>query len=113
MIVAIMASIKAEVSPKMIGRTPRTEWAEVFSALASSQRLQIIERLMKGPVRCQEFLNDLGLSQPAISYHLGKLERAGILRKEKDGTRNCYRINPDLREIIRECMKEDGSWITL
>jgi DNA-binding transcriptional ArsR family regulator len=98
---------------RMIGRTPRSEWAEVFSALASAQRLQIIERLMKGPVRCQELLSDLGLSQPAISYHLGKLERSGILRKEKDGTRNCYRIDPDLRRIIKTCMREDGTWITL
>jgi DNA-binding transcriptional ArsR family regulator len=97
----------------MIGKTPRAVWAEIFSALASVQRLRIIERLMKGPVRCQEFLSDLGLSQPAISYHLTKLERSGILQKEKDGTRNCYRINPDLRGVIESCMKEDGTWITL
>jgi DNA-binding transcriptional ArsR family regulator len=97
----------------MIGKTPRSEWAEIFSALASSPRLQIIERLMKGPVRCQDLLSDLGLSQPAISYHLAKLERSGILQKDKDGTRNCYRINGDLEGILRSCMKENGSWITL
>jgi ArsR family transcriptional regulator len=96
----------------MIAKTPRNEWAEVFSALSSPSRLQIIERLMKGPVRCQDCLSDLGLSQPAVSYHLAKLERSGILRKDKDGTRNCYQINEDLERIIRFCMKEDGSWIT-
>ncbi|MCK5246160.1 winged helix-turn-helix transcriptional regulator, partial [Candidatus Bipolaricaulota bacterium] len=69
----------------------RLVWTNVFSALASEPRLQIVELLAHGAVQCQEILSQLNLSQPAISYHLTKLEQAGVLHKERQGTRNCYR----------------------
>ncbi len=97
----------------MSERTARSRWAEAFAALGSEPRLQIVERLMQGPIHCQEVLGGLKLSQPAVSYHLGKLERAGVLRKERNGTRNCYRIEDRLEYVLKSCMKEDGSWTTL
>jgi predicted transcriptional regulator len=45
-----------------------------------------------------------------VSYHLAKLERAGILVKERKGTRNCYRIDEVLESVLTQCIKEDGSW---
>lgn len=97
----------------MCERSARSRWAEAFASLASEPRLQIVERLMQGPIRCQEVQAGLGLSQPAVSYHLSKLERAGVLRKERNGTRNCYRIESRLECVLKLCMKEDGSWNTL
>jgi DNA-binding transcriptional ArsR family regulator len=97
----------------MTDRSERRGWAEAFAALGSEPRLQIVERLMRGPIRCQEVLAGLRLSQPAVSYHLAKLERAGILHKERDGTRNCYRIESRVECILKLCMKENGSWNTL
>ncbi len=88
------------------------EWAEVFGALASAPRLMILEHLQRGPVRCGEIGNLVGLSQPAVSYHLAKLERAGILLKEKKGTRNCYRVHGALESMLRQCMKGEGPWRT-
>ena len=90
----------------------RAHWAEIFSALASEPRLHIVELLARGSSRCQEILTQLELSQPAISYHLSKLERAGILQKERQGTQNCYRLREELREVVRIIAKEDRSWIT-
>ncbi len=84
-------------------------WAEVFSALASEPRLRIVEMLKGGKVECQEILERLGLSQPAVSYHLGKLEHAGVLKKEKSGARNCYRLNEGISELVDIMIeKEDG-----
>ena len=97
----------------MSERTARSRWVEAFAALGSEPRLQIVERLMEGPIHCQEVLDGLKLSQPAVSYHLGKLERAGVLYKERKGTRNCYRIENRLKCVLKSCMKEDGSWTTL
>jgi len=73
----------------------RKRWVEIFSALASEPRLRIVEMLIRGQLECQEILESSELSQPAISYHLGKLEHAGILAKKKSGTRNCYHLNCD------------------
>lgn len=84
----------------------RKRWVEVFSALASEPRLQIVEMIIGRKVDCQEILEELSLSQPAVSYHLGRLERAGILVKERNGTKNCYQLNTDLIELIN-LLKED------
>jgi len=96
----------------MDDRQRRSRWAEVFSSLASEPRLHIVELLSEDPVPCQEILGQLELSQPAVSYHLAKLERAGVLQKERQGTRNCYRLREELRTLIRSVMKEEGSWNT-
>jgi DNA-binding transcriptional ArsR family regulator len=87
-------------------------WPEVFAALASEPRLRIVKLLARGEVRCQDILPQLELSQPAVSYHLAKLERAGILAKERQGTRNCYRLCDEVRTLIRMITKEDKEWTT-
>ena len=96
----------------MDDRQRRTQWAEVFASLASEPRLHIVELLAENAVQCQEILGVIELSQPAVSYHLAKLERAGVLRKERQGTRNCYRLHEGLLPLIQTIMKEEGSWNT-
>jgi len=96
----------------MTNWSPRAQWAEIFSALASEQRLRIVELLAAGEVQCQEILKQVDLSQPAVSYHLAKMERAGVLQKERIGTRRCYRLNENLKAVFECLMKEDGSWNT-
>jgi len=85
----------------------RKRWVEVFSALASEPRLEIVEMVIGRTVDCQKILEELPLSQPAVSYHLGRLERAGVLVKERTGARNCYHLNPELIGLI-SLLKEDG-----
>ena len=89
-----------------MGSRERKRWVEVFSALASEPRLRIVEMLIRGQLECQEILESSELSQPAISYHLGKLEHAGILVREKRGTRNCYHLSYGLISLI-ELLKEE------
>jgi DNA-binding transcriptional ArsR family regulator len=96
----------------MDDRHRRARWAEIFASLASEPRLHIVELLAGETVQCQEILGRLGLSQPAVSYHLAKLERAGVLRKERQGTRNCYRLDDRLQRLLGAIMKEEGSWNT-
>jgi DNA-binding transcriptional ArsR family regulator len=85
----------------VIDNERQREWIRVFSALASDARLQMVLLLAKGQLECQEILDQVDLSQPAISYHLGKLERAGILIKEKNGSRNCYRLDNRVNGLIK------------
>ena len=91
----------------------RLAWTKVFSALASEPRLQIVELLAQQTVRCQQIQSLLQLSQPAISYHLTKLEQAGVLQKERQGTRNCYRLQEGVANLVR-LITEEGKekWIT-
>ena len=90
----------------------RRRIAEAFSALGNEERLRIVERLLDGKAECQEILAASSLSQPAVSYHLRKLERAGVLVREKSGTRVCYRIPRPLGRWLRSQLKEDG-WLSM
>ncbi len=81
-------------------------WSDRFSSLASEPRLRIIQLLSNGQLHCQEVIGKLKLSQPAVSYHLNKLERAGILIKHRNGTRNCYQLSETAQELVRLMEKE-------
>jgi len=91
----------------MLNDVGRKQWVEIFAALASKSRLEIVEMLTEGRVECQEILGRIDLSQPAISYHLAKLERAGVVVKDKKGPRNCYRLNSHIRSLIRILPQEE------
>lgn len=74
---------------------------DVFKALASSQRLNILSLVLNQDNICaKEISNELELSQPDISYHLSKLTQAGILEKQKEGIKYCYDINYQLLKDI-------------
>ncbi len=91
----------------MLDENAQREWVKVFSALASDTRFRIVIMLSGGKMGCQEILSRLDLSQPAVSYHLGKLEHAGVLVKERNGIRNCYRLHNRISELVNVVEKEE------
>ena len=91
----------------MLDNVGRKQWVEIFAALANKSRLEIVEMLTEGRVECQEILGRIELSQPAISYHLAKLERAGVVVKDKNGPRNCYRLTSRIRSLIKILTQEE------
>ena len=84
------------------------QWVEIFAALANESRLEIVEMLTEAQAECQEILGRIDLSQPAVSYHLAKLERAGVVIKDKNGSRNCYRLTSHIRSLIRILTQEEN-----
>jgi DNA-binding transcriptional ArsR family regulator len=57
----------------------------VFSALADPTRRKIVARLTKGPVTLSDLAAPLPMSIPAVHKHLAILERAKLVRRERDG----------------------------
>jgi len=57
----------------------------VFSALADTTRRRILLRLAKGPASITELAEPFAMTLPAVSKHLRVLERAGLMRRERDG----------------------------
>ncbi|MGY4707899.1 ArsR/SmtB family transcription factor [Candidatus Bipolaricaulota sp. J31] len=89
------------------------ELARALSAMGSEERLRIISLLLKSPrVGCGELAEILGLSQPAVSYHLRVLETAALITKVREGRRRCISVSPKLRAILRDnvirWLKEQG-----
>ncbi len=58
---------------------------QVFSALADGTRRAILKRLADGDAVVSELAAPFEMSLPAISKHLGVLERAGLIARIKQG----------------------------
>ena len=64
--------------------------SEVFGALADPTRRAILARLALGETSVGELAEPFEMSLPAVSKHLGILETAGLVQREKQGrVRRC------------------------
>ena len=69
---------------------------ELFSALSDPTRRAIFERLSrKGEQTVRALTDRAGVSQPAVSKHLGVLKQAGLVRDRRDGRQTHYRPTPE------------------
>lgn len=66
-----------------------------FRVLAEPMRIKLLDRLRDGDATVQELQEGLGVSQQNVSKHLGVLLRAGMVRREKQGTYSRYAIADD------------------
>ncbi len=57
---------------------------EVLSALADETRRKILQKLREGKISSGELANFVGISPQALSYHLSKLKKAGIIYETKE-----------------------------
>ncbi|HSG32698.1 MAG TPA: metalloregulator ArsR/SmtB family transcription factor [Thermodesulfobacteriota bacterium] len=57
----------------------------VFGALSDPTRRQIIEMVSEEPVRITTVAAKFNMSLPAVSKHIKKLERAGLINRDRDG----------------------------
>jgi DNA-binding transcriptional ArsR family regulator len=69
--------------------------AEVFAALASAPRRQVIAFLAQTALSTSDLAERFAVSAPAISRHLAVLQRAGLVSTERQGQRVLYRLNRD------------------
>lgn len=67
----------------------------VFTALADPTRRALFERLSRERELTVRVLTDKsGVSQPAVSKHLGVLKHAGLVRARHQGRETHYRARP-------------------
>ena len=71
----------------------KMEAVALFKALADESRLAVIGTLLTAPLCCEELAARLRLSPSTVSFHLKKLEGAGLVRKEKQQYYVVYRAN--------------------
>jgi DNA-binding transcriptional ArsR family regulator len=81
----------------MNGQRPLTDLAanliaERLRALGQPLRVKLVERLAIRATTVQELVDALGTTQQNISQLLGILRRAGIVSREKEGTRVRYEV---------------------
>jgi DNA-binding transcriptional ArsR family regulator len=72
----------------------------VFEVLAEPHRRRILDLLLDDERAVGELVDELRLSQPAVSKHLKVLRDAGLVEARVDGQRRVYRLQAEpLREI--------------
>lgn len=57
---------------------------EVLSALADDTRRSILQKLREGKINSGDLALSVGLSPQALSYHLSKLKKAGLIYETKE-----------------------------
>ncbi|WP_202049570.1 metalloregulator ArsR/SmtB family transcription factor [Sphingomonas sp. So64.6b] len=91
--------------------TPNTH-AMIFKTLADPTRLAIFERLCRdGEQTVGALTARAGVSQPAVSKHLGVLKQAGLVRDRQAGRQTHYSAQLDaLSPLIDWTSQMAGFW---
>jgi ArsR family transcriptional regulator len=67
--------------------------SQTFKALSDETRLKILALLKDGEACVCDITETLGMTQPNISFHLGILKEAGLIRDRKNGRWMHYSLN--------------------
>jgi DNA-binding transcriptional ArsR family regulator len=76
--------------------------ADVFNAVAESNRRQILDALIGGEKAVGALVDDLAMSQPQVSKHLRVLSDVGLVRSRAEGRRRLYRLEPTNLQPFQE-----------
>ena len=75
-----------------------------FGALADPTRRAILGRLARGDATVGDLAQPFHMSRPAISQHLRVLERAGLVRRTRDGRLSRCRLDA-------RAMQDAATWV--
>jgi DNA-binding transcriptional ArsR family regulator len=83
----------------------------LFKTLADPTRRAIFERLARDGEQTVRALTDpAGVSQPAVSKHLGVLKLAGLVRDRREGRQTHYSAQPQALVPLIEWMSLYGDF---
>ena len=71
------------------------ELRRFHKTLADVNRLRICRVLAEGPATVTELIESVGLSQPLVSWHLGKLREVGLVTARRNGRETVHTIVPE------------------
>lgn len=72
------------------------EYCQFFRILSEPARLQMLCQLKQGPMDVAALIEATGFSQSHISRQLGQLQRAGLVRCEREGVRTIWHADSEL-----------------
>ena len=71
------------------------ELRRFHKTLADVNRLRIVRVLAERPATVTELIEAVGLSQPLVSWHLGKLREVGLVTARRNGRETVHTIVPE------------------
>ncbi len=77
-----------------------------FKVLGDSNRLRIVQAVGTGERSVSEIIEQTGLAQTLVSFHLRILREAGVLSTERRGPFIYYRLaDPSLLNLLEACAR--------
>lgn len=77
----------------------------VLSSLANTTRLQLLICLSEGEKNVSQLIGKCGLSQSAVSQHLEKLRKAGLVATRRDGKEIYYTLtHPHTTQVSKQLL---------
>lgn len=67
---------------------------ETLRFLSDKNRLRILAALTRAETCVCDLIDELDLAQPLVSYHLGKLRKAGLVRSRREAQWIYYSLDP-------------------
>ena len=83
-----------------------------FDAVADPTRRELLERLrLRGALSLSELADGLPISRQAVTKHLDRLRRAGLLRVERRGRERLHELDPEpMREVLDFLAPYAAAW---
>ncbi len=86
-----------------------TEAVELFKCLADKSRLQILSGLQAEPMYVELIAKRLALSPSTVSFHLKKLEAAGLVTSQKEQYYTVYALKEGaLKQTIESFLRSEA-----
>jgi DNA-binding transcriptional ArsR family regulator len=83
----------------------------VFVAIADPTRRAILDRLAQGPTRVTDVAAPFSMSLNAVSKHVKVLERAGLVRRARQGREHVLELDPEpLRAVAQWTSSLERYW---
>lgn len=80
--------------------------AKVFKAFCDENRLRVLERLRGGEKCACKLIEDLGIGQSALSYHMKILVESGVVSARQEGKWTHYSLSATGAARARELLEE-------
>ncbi len=84
---------RLSVKPREAGDQRMEALLEQIKAMSDGTRLKILKLVERQELCVCQIVPIMGLSQPTISTHLGKLKRAGLVKERRRGQWAYYSMN--------------------
>jgi DNA-binding transcriptional ArsR family regulator len=82
-----------------------------FAALSDPTRREIVQRLARGAARVTDLAEPFDMSLNAVSKHVKMLERAGLVRRTREGREHYIALDPEpIRRIAGWASRYERFW---
>ena len=98
--------VECETAPEPVVDLKQAALDRVFAALSDRTRRAMVHQLAQRECTVTELAEPFAMSLAAVSKHLGVLERAGLVRRRRDGRTHFCSLRP-------EALTDALDWISI